>query len=380
MKFRNILLGTGVLFMITGLVLMLVWFGAQKNAPAEPPPQEQKAEVKPEPPPAEILTAAHFIPAGTLLRESDLAWKKVGPGENPDGSLLKGRASEKDFLGAIGRRDLAGGEAILESEFVKPGDEKFFTSVLKPGGRAISIFVDPAQANAGLILPGDRVDVLLTQTFNDDLTDNNVLKLHYKNVVGETVLRNVRVIALDQTLNRQKAGATPAAATLPKTITLELFGSQPEKLMVASEMGKLQLAVLPLEKTDLAEAEAKHPAQAQTNRNGFKKIVYESKLKQFPIAGSPGPAEIYNSWSMENTGSAPVWSFKVSPALAKLIAIASLPPPSPAPPLPSSTGSTLENLIRRPIVPSNDSSSRAEPHTFSPKPGVRSPYYVEGRQ
>jgi hypothetical protein len=149
--------------------------------------------------------------------------------------------------------------------------------------------------------------------------------------------------------------------------------------MVASEMGKLQLAVLPLEKAEPVNAGNKRPGQLQNQKKGFDKIVYESNLKQQPAAESAGQTEISNGGLAENTAPAPVWSFKVSPALAKLIAIAAIPPPPSVPPSPSSTGSTLENLIRRPLVQTIDSPSAA-PHPLAPKNGNRSPYYVEGRR
>jgi pilus assembly protein CpaB len=212
---------------------------------------EKGSEVK-----MEVLVAARAIGAGTLLRKEDISWKassEIGPGY-----LLRGQMSEAEFLGAISRRDFADGEPLIASDFVKPGDTRFLTAVLKPTSRALSIFVDAAQSAAGLVLPGDHVDVILTQTFADNVTANAG-----RRTVGETVLRDVRVIAVDQTLNPPSAVAaantvTGTDAHLPRTVTLELFERQAEKLLVAAQLGKFQLAVRPLENPSAPLAKANH--------------------------------------------------------------------------------------------------------------------------
>jgi pilus assembly protein CpaB len=112
-----------------------------------------------------------------------------------------------------------------------------------------------------LALPGDYVDVILTQTFGDNVTDIG------RKTVGETVLRDVRVIAIDQSLNPQPniieaaPNAVSAEARVPKTVTLELFERQAETLLVAAQLGKFQLAVRPLEAAGAARPEEKRTAK-----------------------------------------------------------------------------------------------------------------------
>jgi pilus assembly protein CpaB len=114
--------------------------------------------------------------------------------------------------------------------------------------------VDAPQSASGLVLPGDYVDVLLTQNFGDGVTVA-------QRSVGETVLHNVRVVAVDQSLGAAKtqapgqAAALGAEARLPKTITLELDERQAQILFVAMQLGKLQLAVRPLEGSGPASAD-----------------------------------------------------------------------------------------------------------------------------
>jgi pilus assembly protein CpaB len=252
MFMRNVLLAIGGVLVLVGVGLFVVWFGQMRSRPvvAENPVESRPA----------VLAAARAIAAGTLLRRDDINWKEVGPGDVRPGYLMRGQVSETEFLGAINRRDFAEGEPLIASEFVKPGDRRFLAAVLTPGSRAISIFVDAAQSAAGMVLPGDRVDVILTQSFGEQATNPG------RKTVSETVLRDVRVIAIDQSLNPPTTVATAASAIsaearIPKTVTLELSERLAETLMVAEQLGKFQLAVRPLEGAAVKRPEEKPDAK-----------------------------------------------------------------------------------------------------------------------
>ena len=223
---RYILLAIGAVFVLGGVTILFVWFGQVRKAPeVVGAPTEIRTS---------IITVAHAIPKGTLLRQDDLKSKVLGPEEHlQPGSVVSGQ--EKDLLGALSRRDFAEGEPLIASDFIKPSDRNFLAAVLKPGSRAISIFVDAAQSVAGLALQGDYVDVILIQSFDDKITVDPGRK-----TVGETVLHGVRVIAIDQALALPQAGLVSAVLAnaegrVPKTVTLEVTERQAEKLLVASE-------------------------------------------------------------------------------------------------------------------------------------------------
>lgn len=173
-----------------------------------------------------------------------------GAGDRP-GELVRGQISETDYLGASTQRDFASGEALMAGDLVKASDRRFLAAVLRPGARAISIAVDAAQSASGLILPGNHVDVILTQTFADMAVEGRMALEGRKKIVAETILQGVRVIAVDQALHQQ--AKTPAGsqyfgeARLPKTVTLELTRRQAEMVFVAQQLGRLQLSVRPLE-------------------------------------------------------------------------------------------------------------------------------------
>ncbi len=243
MFLRNALLVLGILFIIGSAAIGYVWL-SNEAPPAEAARPEAKAPQS-APPRAAVLAAAHRIPSGTLLQPGDLAWKDVDAGELHPGSLVRGKTSEADYAGAIVRREFSPDEPFAAQDLLKLTDRRFLAAVLRPGNRAISISVDAAQSASGLILPGNRVDVILTQSVTDASWEGK------RKVVAETFLHDIRVIAVDQSLSQQPraAGDAPILTEprLPKTVTLELSERQAEMVFVALQLGTLQLAVRPLE-------------------------------------------------------------------------------------------------------------------------------------
>jgi pilus assembly protein CpaB len=249
MLVRNLLLVLGGLAMLAGLALSAVWFSQTSRGPA---PEAARAPIVQ---PA-ILIAARPIATGTLLRPEDTTWRDTGPGGIGPGNLVRGQISDTDLLGAVARRNFGAGEPLVASELVKSNERGFLAAALKPGARAVSIAVDAPQSVSGLILPDDRIDVLLIQSFGDSLADIA------RKQVGETVLTDLRVIAVDQSLN-------PIAKTdladrrvivsetqLPKLVTLEVSPRQAEVLLVASQLGRLGISVRALEGSGAETADA----------------------------------------------------------------------------------------------------------------------------
>jgi pilus assembly protein CpaB len=242
---RNFLIAAGCIALLAGLTLATIWIS---RVPAKPDAAARA------PVPEGILVAARPLAGGTLLQPMDMMWKPAAAGGPPPGAIVRSPATESAFQGAVTRRRYAAGEALTESGLVKSGDRAFLAAVLAPGCRAVSIAVDAPQSVAGLVLPGDRVDLILTQNFGTEAADPA------RKSVGETVLRNIRVLAVDQWLmtiakpatKDQRVGA--ANSQIPGTVTLEVTDGQAERVLVAVQLGKVQLAVRSLEGVDAAMA------------------------------------------------------------------------------------------------------------------------------
>lgn len=239
MLVRNLLLAIGLLTLVAGLTLSAVFFFRSNGGvvtEVKAPPVVQPS----------ILVAARAIPTGALLRSEDMTWRDAGRTDIRVGSLVRGQVLESEFLGAVARRDFAAGDPLIASDFVKPNERGFLSAVLKPGARAVSIVVDATQSSSGLVLPGDHIDVILVQSFGDTVAASH-------KEVAETVLVDVRVLAVDQSLN-PAAKTAPAErrvgsleAQLPKTLSLEVSPRQAETLLVASQLGRLGVSVRALE-------------------------------------------------------------------------------------------------------------------------------------
>jgi pilus assembly protein CpaB len=196
-------------------------------------------------PPAkeEILVAARSLPAGALLRTKDVVWQQFA-GTAEAGYISRQAKTagkpkiEQDQLagtelyGAALRAPIRTGEPISRRAIVRPGDRDFLQIVLSPGARAIAIPVSTGGASTGILYPGDQVDVILTQTFKQDppLTRRSV---------GETVVENLRVLAIDAA----DAKASPPGNGFGRTVTLEVTPEQAERINVAVELGKLSLTL-----------------------------------------------------------------------------------------------------------------------------------------
>jgi pilus assembly protein CpaB len=210
---------------------MVAWISTRPTTTTE-------ASAAPVPPPApvKVLVAAHPLRAGSLLKPDDVVAADMVAAKVPEGASLDTPPGRAQLWGAMVRRSLGAGEPVLPADVVRPGDHGFLAAVLGPNMRAITIGVDMISGSAGLIWPGDRVDLILTQAIDAPTLPSG------RRLVAETVLSDIRVIAVDQHLIE---GATPDAAEpkAARTVTLEVTTGQAERVSVAERLGHLSLVV-----------------------------------------------------------------------------------------------------------------------------------------
>ena len=190
-------------------------------------------------PTVRILVADSDLAAGTVVREDLLRWQTwPNDGLSPE-YIVQGKDGTidkpTDFSGWAVRRGIATGEPITRHRLLEPGTAGFLSGALSPGMRATSISVNAETGAAGFILPGDRVDVLLTQQISQTRGDEGVNR---DKIISETVISNVRVLAIDQDFND-----IDEQTRVGKTVTLELTPKQAESLAVAKRMGSISLSL-----------------------------------------------------------------------------------------------------------------------------------------
>jgi pilus assembly protein CpaB len=211
------------------------WIEGQQNnnaAVAAPAPEEVY----------EVLVADTNLPAGTFVKPQHLRWQRWPTDDVPETYVLKGARTEDVMVGAVVRRGIAEGFPITDGSVVKPGERGFLAAVLAPGMRAVSLPINATSSNSGLVFPGDRVDLILTQTLlaADGATTRRV---------SETVLRDIRIIAMGSELS--DVAGEDKNYEKAKTATFEVTPRVAEKVALLGELGKLSLSL-----RSLAHAEA----------------------------------------------------------------------------------------------------------------------------
>src|SRR5215468_8891061 len=174
-----------------------------------------------------IVVAAESLAYGTTMTPDNVV-------EIPwfSNTLPEGAFAVKDDLLNGGRRvvlsPLKRGEPVLRSKITGPGQRASLSSLLDDGKRAVTVPVDDVRGVAGFILPGDRVDVVLIRH------DSAGSSQSYSDVI----IQYVKVLAVDQI-----AGERQEKPTVAKAVTLEVTQEQAQKVLLATNVGKLSLVL-----------------------------------------------------------------------------------------------------------------------------------------
>lgn len=219
------------------------------NIPAE------KVEVKG----VYVIVADELIPIGTTLTKGFLRWQKW-PNDAIQSTFLSSEARDgklvKKLVGATIRQRVAKGTPITEDMVFRRGKAGFLSGIIGEGFRAITLKIDVPSGVGGFILPGDRVDVLVTfnaQQLTQGLSRSNTEGISEEGsvprVIGhakyssETILQDVRILGIDQRFKEVEDKDSTARSANAKSATLEVSPKQAEILTVARSMGKLSLTL-----------------------------------------------------------------------------------------------------------------------------------------
>lgn len=237
----------GVALAAGGVAAMLASGSRQPEAPKEaaPPPLAT----------VDVLVAKSDLGTGQVISAQDITWQtwpaaSAGPGfikktDRPDAIT--------QLVGAIVRTPLAAGEPIRDTKVVVAKGSGFMAAILPHGMRAISLDVAPDTGAGGFILPNDHVDVLLTR--RDKAAEKSTGVEKY---ISETILKNVRVLAVDQVLG-EKDGQK---VVIGKTATIELNPRQTEMLALSRQLGTISLVL-----RSLLDSQSSSPEGGEDDEN-----------------------------------------------------------------------------------------------------------------
>jgi pilus assembly protein CpaB len=180
----------------------------------------------------QVLVANRIIRLGDSVRSKDLKWQDWPKQAAVSGYITKSNQpkAESKYSGAIARAPFLEGEPIKEQKLIKVSEGGVLAAILPSGMRAISTSIREETSAGGFILPNDRVDVIVSRRVRMAQKDEHVT---------ETVLRNVRVLAIGQNIEMQDGKKVAKG----KTATLELSPRQAETLTLAQAMGDISLAL-----------------------------------------------------------------------------------------------------------------------------------------
>lgn len=197
---------------------------------------KKKVEGAPQP---MILVAAKNLPIGTELAPGDLKWQPW-PGNAFAGAIIRKKPEDKAEDALKGRmvQRATEGQPVLSTYIFKEGRGNLVAATLGKDMRAMAIPVKANTMVGGFLSPGDFVDVVLTYKVKVNSRSNADLKALVSRIVSETILQNIKVVAVDQEASRDEDEAKVA-----RTVTLEVTAEGAQKLSLASKMGDITLAL-----------------------------------------------------------------------------------------------------------------------------------------
>jgi len=170
---------------------------------------------------ATVMTAAIGIPLGTKIEARHVSAIQMLADTAPEGAYHDTAAIE----GKIALAEIMKGEILLAARFADQGGGSTLAAVVGANMRAVSVRVNDVVGVGGFLLPGNRVDVVAAYRDRQD-------------TMSETVVQNVKVLAVDQT-----AASDKNEPVVVRAVTLEVTPADAEKLILAEQRGSIQLAL-----------------------------------------------------------------------------------------------------------------------------------------
>jgi pilus assembly protein CpaB len=189
-----------------------------------------------------IVAAAKDLPVGKRIEAADLKWISIVRQDAPVAAFFK-REGVVDRAVSVA---MSAGEPVLPAKLAGKGSGEGLTALIEPGMRAVSVQVNEISGVSGFVQPGTRVDVLFTRVFTNG------------DAATTTILQNVKVIAYGRQLDPAAKAETRDGR--PTVATLLVTQSEAERLVLAEQRGRIQLALRNTLDSNIVEAAV--PVQA----------------------------------------------------------------------------------------------------------------------
>ncbi|MCY4441649.1 MAG: Flp pilus assembly protein CpaB [Deltaproteobacteria bacterium] len=273
-----------LIVLLVCVVAIAIFGGAWLYLRPKPVAPAPRAAPPPKPLPV-VLTASTDLAVGSLITANDVIWSPLKNGVILSAHMLKGKTQPESVVGAVVRRSVYKGMPLTWSSIVRPGQYGFLAAALRRDHRAVTILVNRATSQAGLIYPGDRVDVILTVEVPDAQTRKT-------NTFTGTILENIRVVAVNRQVessvgSSQGQGGRKPSRSGASTVTLEVMPSEAERLVLATSKGDISLAMRSL--TDGARRDQRTPTGLE---NLLALPATEIKPEETPSTPTPVAAPI----------------------------------------------------------------------------------------
>lgn len=234
--------------------------------------QQAIAAAPAEPTGPQVLVATKTLPPGTIIGPDAVRYQTWPKDLVDNAYYIKGQQPGVQAVqGTVVRYTVTAGQPITQGAVIKPGDRGFLAAALAPGMRAVSISVTAQASVAGFVFPGDRVDLLLTQTVSGG--GEQPLK------ATETIIRNLRVLATDQKTDKTSDAEGKTQVVAFSNVTLEATPKIAEKIAVAQAVGTLSLSLrsiaddrMELER-EIAAGEVNAPADTKSEKDMLVQIA-----------------------------------------------------------------------------------------------------------
>ncbi len=239
---------------IACIVAVLAALFVVNASDSEPKPAPRTVQVSQQAEPVvkevSVYVAARDIPIGAVI-DANMLTTRPWPEHLVVEGFVVGAEQGQRIIDTVVRAPFKRNEPINSAKLINPDDPNFMAGELSAGMRLVTMGSDEISAVAGFVFPGDSVDVLVTHNVlregysEADLADLGVSAANATEEVTETLLRDVRVLAVDQ---RSTSGVDDSGGVIvPRSVSLEVTPQDAQRLRLAEEIGRLSLALRSVE-------------------------------------------------------------------------------------------------------------------------------------